>query len=197
MGVDCAPEYYYKNKRYAIKDQAAALETKEYIEFLIDAVNKYNMLIVEDPLHEEDFDGWTTITKEIGAQTYIVADDFIAGNTERLKRAADKRACNAVLVKFNQLGTISEMLKFIATVREVDMKLVVSHRMGETTDATIADLGVGIQADFVKFGSPARGERIVKYNRLLEIESLIAEHGNLTNLSASPIEEAQKQKTSQ
>ena len=80
----------------------------------------------------------------------------VAGSTERLKRAAEKRACNAVLVKFNQLGTVSEMLKFIATVREVDMKLIVSHRMGETTDPTIADLGVGVQADFVKFGSPAR-----------------------------------------
>lgn len=195
MGVDCAPEYYFKNRRYAIKDQAAALETKEYIEFMIEAVNKYNMLIVEDPLHEEDFDGWTTITKEIGAQAYIVADDFVAGSTERLKRAAEKRACNAVLVKFNQLGTISEMFKFIATVREVDMKLIVSHRMGETTDPTIADLGVGVQADFVKFGSPARGERIVKYNRLLEIESLLTEHGNLSNLSQSQTEELNKQKS--
>ena len=183
MGADCAPDYFYKNNRYAIKDQAAPLDTKDYIAFLIDAVGKYNMLILEDPIEEEDYTSWQLLTKEIGEQTYVVADDFIAGSADRLRKAADKAACNAVVVKFNQLATISEMLKFIATIREVNMRIVVSQRLGETTDPTIADLSVGVQADFVKFGSPARGERIVKYNRLLEIEGLLKEHGNLTDLS--------------
>lgn len=170
LGADCVAEHYYKDGRYAVKDQAAALTIEEYMAFLIDTVGTYNMLILEDPLSEEDFASWQKLTLELGKQTFIVGDDFIAGNTERLKRAAEKHACNAVLVKFNQVATISEMLRFVASVHDADMKIVMSHRMGETTDATIADIGVGIQADFVKFGSPARGERIAKYNRLLEIE---------------------------
>ncbi len=190
MGVDCAPEYYFKNKRYALKDKAAALDVEEYIEFLIDAVNKYNMLILEDPLSEDDFESWQKITQEVGDQTYVVADDFVAGAPDRLKKAADKHACNAVLVKFNQVGTISEMLQLVAAIREAEMKLVVSHRMGETTDATIADIGVGLQADFVKFGSPARGERIAKYNRMLEIESLLQQTQAVPN---EPSKEEQKQ----
>lgn len=183
MGVDCVAEYYYKNKRYAIKDKAAALDLDEYIEFIVDAVDKYNMLILEDPLSEEDFASWKKITAEVGKQTYVVADDFVAGSKERLKKAAEKHACNAVLVKFNQVATISEILQLVASIRDVDMKLVVSHRMGETTDATIADIGVGLQADFVKFGSPARGERIAKYNRLLEIEAILEAQGSDTSKS--------------
>lgn len=170
VGTDCVAEYFYRGGRYAIKDQAAPLSQSEYIQFLVNAVNAYNMIILEDPLSENDFEGWKTITKEVGKQTFVVADDFVAGSIDLLKKAAEKHACNAVLVKFNQVATISEMFQFVASVKETDMRLVVSHRMGETTDSAIADIAVGLQADFVKFGSPARGERICKYNRLLEIE---------------------------
>lgn len=170
-GVDCAPAYYYSNRQYAIKDQGASLNTTEYIDFLIEMVSKYNMIILEDPLDEDDMKGWKEITQQVGKQTYVVGDDFIAGNMDRLDTAIQEQACNAVLVKFNQVATISEMLKFIHQLRTNNMKVVVSHRLGETTDATIADIAVGVQADFIKFGSPARGERIAKYNRLLEIEA--------------------------
>lgn len=173
MGADCAPDYFYKNNRYTVRDQAASLDVKEYIDFLVTSVSTYNMLILEDPLIEDDFNGWAEITRQLGNQTYIVGDDFIAGNYERLQKAAEARACNAVLVKFNQVATISEMFKLIASIRKVGMKVIVSHRLGETTDATIADIAVGIQADFVKFGSPARGERIAKYNRMLEISEIL------------------------
>ncbi len=174
-GVDCAPSYYYNNKQYGIKDQGAALGTKEYIDFLIEMVSKFNMIIVEDPLDEDDIQSWKEITQEIGKQAYVVADDFVAGNMDRLHDAIEKQACNAVLVKFNQVGTLSEMFNFIHEIRKNNLKIVVSHRLGETIDATIADIAVGVQADFIKFGSPARGERIAKYNRLLEIESLITQ----------------------
>lgn len=173
MGTDCVAEHYYKDGRYAIKDQAAALTTDDYLAFIVDTVNNYNMLILEDPLNEEDFVSWQKLTAEIGKQAYVVGDDFIAGDMERLKKAAEKHACNAVLIKFNQVATMSEMLRLVASVYDADMKVVMSHRMGETTDSIIADIAVAIQADFVKFGSPARGERIVKYNRLLEIEQLL------------------------
>lgn len=172
-GVDCAPSYYYSNKQYVIKDQGASLSTAEYITFLIEMVTKYNMIILEDPLEEDDVKSWKEITQEIGKQAYVVADDFIAGNMERLHSAIEEQACNAVLVKFNQVGTLSEMFNFIHQLRLNNMKVIVSHRLGETTDATIADIAVGVQADFIKFGSPARGERIAKYNRLLEIESIL------------------------
>jgi len=176
-GVDCAPAYYFDNKQYAIKDLGASLNTTEYIKFLVDMVSKYNMLILEDPLDEDDMKGWKEITQQIGKQTYVVADDFIAGSLDKLHQVIEEQACNAVLVKFNQSATISEMLNFIHVLRTNNMKIVVSHRLGETTDSTIADIAVGIQADFIKFGSPARGERIVKYNRLLEIESRILKKG--------------------
>lgn len=173
-GVDCAPAYYYSNKEYAVKDQGAPLAVKEYLDFLVEMVGKYNMLILEDPLDEDDIKGWKEITQQVGKQAYVVADDFIAGNLERLQVAIEEQACNAVLVKFNQVATISEMLHFVHQLRINNMKVLVSHRLGETTDASIADIAVGIQADFVKFGSPARGERIAKYNRLLEIHNQIS-----------------------
>ena len=172
-GVDCAPAYYFANNQYSVKDQGGALNATEYIEFLVGMVSKYNMLILEDPLDEDDMKGWKEITQEIGKQAYVVGDDFIAGNLERLHSAIEEQACNAVLVKFNQVGTLSEMFNFIHELRLNNMKIIVSHRLGETTDAAIADIAVGVQADFIKFGSPARGERIVKYNRLLEIESML------------------------
>ncbi|KXK11884.1 MAG: Enolase [Microgenomates bacterium OLB23] len=173
-GVDCAPAYYYNNKQYAIKDQGASLNSKEYIDFIVNLVGKYNMIILEDPLQEDDMKGWKEITQQVGKQAYIVADDFVAGNMERLNVAIEEQACNAVLVKFNQVGTLSEMFAFVHQLRVNNMKILVSHRLGETTDATIADIAVGLQADFIKFGSPARGERIAKYNRLLEIETQLA-----------------------
>jgi len=169
-GLDCAPSYYFKDNKYAIKDRGASLNDDEYIDFITEAIDKYNILILEDPLQEDDFNNWAKLTKQVGKQVFVVADDFVAGNKERLKKAVAKGACNAVLIKFNQVGTITEMLDLIHDIKKAGLRLIVSHRLGETTDALIADLAVGVQADFVKFGSPARGERIIKYNRLLNIE---------------------------
>ena len=106
----------------------------------------------------------------IGNKSYLVGDDFVAGNKDRLAKAIHEKACNAVLVKFNQVPTITEMLENVNLIKEAGFKTVFSHRLGETVDSIIADLAVGIQADFVKFGAPVRGERVIKYNRLLEIE---------------------------
>src|SRR3989338_532537 len=169
-GLDCAPSYYFKDNKYAIKDRGASLNDDEYIDFITEAIDKYNILILEDPLQEDDFNNWAKLTKQVGKQVFVVADDFVAGNKERLKKAVAKGACNAVLIKFNKVGTITEMLDLIHDIKKAGLRLIVSHRLGETTDALIADLAVGVQADFVKFGSPARGERIIKYNRLLNIE---------------------------
>ncbi len=174
-GADCASSYYYKDKKYVIKDKQSPVSSEEYIDFMIELVNNYNILVLEDPVHEEDFVAWQKLTNFLDKQAYIAADDLVAGDIERLKKAYEKQACNAVVLKFNQVATISEMLEFVSEVKRIKWKLIMSHRMGETCDSLIADISVGVQADFVKFGSPARGERIAKYNRLSNIEQKIKE----------------------
>ena len=126
---------------------------------------------MEDPLGEDDWEGWVKITRELGTDVLIVGDDLLATNAERLQRAITEKACSAILAKPNQIGTISEFLAVIVLAKKNDIKTVVSHRSGETNNSFVADLAVAVQADYVKFGAPARGERVAKYNRLLQIES--------------------------
>lgn len=177
LGLDCAANFYYKNGKYSIKDKPQPLVTEEYIKFLKEITNEYSILILEDPLQEEDFEGWKKITEALGGKTYIVGDDFTAGNNEQVIKALEQNACSAVIIKFNQVSTITELLELTLILKQKNTKTVFSQRLGETTDSIISDIAVGIGADFVKFGSPARGERVVKYNRLLEIESELLQGG--------------------
>lgn len=170
FGLDCAPSYFIKKGKYVVKDKPQPLSTDEYIDFLVELVNKYTILFLEDPIDEEDYSGWKKIMEKTGEKTFVVGDDFVAGSSDRLAKAIKEQACNSVLVKFNQVPTMSSILTYINMIKKADYKVVFSHRLGETNDAIIADLAVGIQADFVKFGAPVRGERVAKYNRLLEIE---------------------------
>lgn len=169
MGADCAANYYYKSKKYNIRDTEGPQSSSEYTQFIAETVKKYSMLIVEDPLSSDDHGAWTSLQKQIGEASYLVGDDLIGGSKKMLQKAIDKKMCNAITVKFNEFATITDMLSLIATAQKNDIKIIASHRMGETTDDFIADLAVGVQADFVKFGSPSRGERVQKYNRLLKI----------------------------
>jgi len=137
---------------------------------LEDIVTRYPIVSLEDPVEENNWDGWVAITQKIGSKVQIVGDDVFATNIERLKEGISKKAANAVIVKPNQIGTISEAIEFVKLARENNFKIVVSHRSGETEDPFIADFAVGIAADFAKLGAPSRGERICKYNRLLRIE---------------------------
>lgn len=170
FGLDCAPSFYYKKGKYVVKDMPQPLSVDEYVNFMLELVNKYTILFLEDPIDEEDYDGWKKIMEKTGEKTYVVGDDFVAGNHERLAKAIKEKACNSILVKFNQVPTISDILTYVNTIKKAGHKVIFSHRLGETTDTIIADLAVAIQADFVKFGAPVRGERVAKYNRLLEIE---------------------------
>jgi len=170
LGLDVAASHFKNDKVYKIKDRSIPLSTSEFIEYLIDLNEQYHLLILEDPLGEDDWNGWQELTRHLGATTLIVGDDLLATNLERVKKAIKERACNAVLVKPNQIGTLSETFEVIKVAREAGFKIIVSHRSGETNDTFIADLAVGVGAEYVKFGAPARGERIAKYNRLLEIE---------------------------
>ncbi|MFH0749546.1 MAG: phosphopyruvate hydratase [Candidatus Gottesmanbacteria bacterium] len=169
LGLDLAATLFKTVQGYLIKDRATAYSAKDFIQYLKDIHTKYHVLYLEDPLEEDDWAGWTTITKEMDKDTIIAADDLLATNKTRLERAIIEKACSAILIKPSRVGTLTEVFDVIATAKKNDMKCIISHRSGETNDTFLADLSVAVQADYVKFGAPARGERVAKYNRLLEL----------------------------
>ena len=170
LGLDVAASHFYKDDRYIIKDKPHPLKREEYIDFLIYLTNTYSILILEDPLYQDDWEGWKKLHGTLSNQIYLVGDDFLSTNKERLQKAIKEQACSAILIKPNQIGTVSETLEVVDIARKNNFTYMVSHRSSETNDDFIADFAVGIQADFVKFGAPARGERVRKYNRLWKIE---------------------------
>ncbi len=171
FGLDIAASSFKSDRGYQIKDRPVAYRTNEFIDYLKDLHKIYRLLILEDPLGEDDWAGWISITKELGSDMLIVGDDLLTTNPERLQRAISDKACSAILLKPNQIGSLSEFLAVAVLAKKYDVKTIVSHRSGDTTDTFVSDLAVAIQSDYVKFGAPARGERVVKYNRLLQIES--------------------------
>lgn len=172
LGLDVAAGNFYKDGRYKIRDRTMPLSTDELIDYYRELSVQYPLHFLEDPFHADDWFGWKKITQEL-KKTIITGDDLIASNVDRVKKAAKESACNGVLIKPNQIGTILETFAVIRASREQNWKITVSHRSGETIDDFIADLAVGVGADFVKFGAPARGERVVKYNRLMEIDEYL------------------------
>ncbi|MEK7533322.1 MAG: phosphopyruvate hydratase [Patescibacteria group bacterium] len=175
FGLDLAASTFRLERGgYKIKDKAGALSSADFIRYLVELHKKYRLLILEDPLDEDDWGNWVALSKEIGKDVLVVGDDLLATNPERLNRAIKEGACSAILVKPNQIGSLSEFLGVIAIAKQAGIKTIVSHRSGETNDSFIADLAVGVQSDYVKFGAPARGERVAKYNRLLQIETELA-----------------------
>jgi enolase len=140
------------------------------IDFYKTINSQYKLAAIEDPLDEDAWAGWQKLHGLIGDTVIVVGDDLLATNPKRLAKAIQERTCNGILVKPNQIGTVTETLLVIKQARQAGWKVVVSHRSGETNDWFIADFAVGVGADYAKFGAPARGERVAKYNRLLSIE---------------------------
>lgn len=171
FGLDVAATHFKTARGYQIKDRAMTFQTPDFIEYFKKLHEKYRLLLLEDPLDEDDWSGWAQITRELGQDILIVGDDLLATSLTRLQRAIDEKACSAILAKPNQIGTLSEFFAVIALAKKHDIKTIVSHRSGETNNSSVADLAVAVQSDYVKFGAPARGERVSKYNRLLQIES--------------------------
>lgn len=169
LGLDVAASHFYKEGKYKIRDRTLPMEAAEFSEYYQDLAKQYPLQLLEDPFFEDDWKGWSSLVKAL-PMTIIVGDDLLVTNKVRVERAIKEKACNAILVKPNQIGTISETIEVIKTARGAGWKIIVSHRSGETNDDFIADFAVGVGADYTKFGAPARGERVVKYNRLLEIE---------------------------
>ena len=171
LGMDLASNSFYNSGRYKIKDKPSPLSTDELLEYYRNLYKEFRFLYLEDPFSEDDFSGWAKITEELGAQTLIVGDDLVATNPYRLQVAIDKKAITAVIIKPDQIGTVIEALAVVEVARQLNLKIVVSHRSAETNDDFIADFGVAVSADYVKFGAPDRGERVAKYNRLWDIET--------------------------
>ncbi len=170
LGLDVAASYFYKNGQYQIKDRAQPYNKDELIAYYSQLNREYRLFSLEDGLHEDDWEGWSKLTYELGNNTLIVGDDLLSTNKQRVQKAIQKKSCNAILIKPNQIGTISETVDVIKVCKDSHWKIIVSHRSGETNDTFIADFAVGVAADYTKFGAPSRGERISKYNRLLAIE---------------------------
>ncbi len=148
--------------------------SEELIDYYEELVKEFAIVSIEDPLDEEDWDGWELMTARMGAGTQLVGDDLFVTNTKRLKKGIKKEAANAILVKVNQIGTLTEAFDAIETAKNAGYRAVVSHRSGETADSIIADIAVAFNAGQIKTGAPCRGERVEKYNQLLRIEEELA-----------------------
>jgi enolase len=170
LGLDVAADTFYENNVYTIRDKSAPLNEDLLIEYYKEINGMYHLAILEDPLYEDGWEGWKKVNHTLGNQVTVVGDDLLATNPKRVQRAISEGACNGILVKPNQIGTVSETLDVIRMARTANWKVIVSHRSGETNDTFIAEFAVGVGSDYVKFGAPARGERVVKYNRLSSIE---------------------------
>lgn len=170
LGMDCAAESFYKDGFYNIKEENLHLNREDLLKYYLDLLSKFEMIYLEDGYYENDFEGWAQLYKNLGNKMMIVGDDLVVTNVIYLQKAIKQKLINSVIVKPNQVGSLSETLKFIKMAREAGMDIIISHRSGETGEDTfIADLAVGVKAEFLKSGAPVRGERVVKYNRLLEI----------------------------
>lgn len=171
LGLDIAANTFYKNGEYLIKDKTTPLNETQMLEYYKGLNEQYHLAILEDPFQEDEWDSWQKLTTLLGQNVTIVGDDLLATNPKRVDKAISSSSCNGILVKPNQIGTVTETLKVIKKARDANWKIIASHRSGETNDTFIADFAVGVGADYVKFGAPARGERVVKYNRLSTIEA--------------------------
>ncbi len=171
FGLDVAASHFKTDRGYQIKDKQVPLTAKDFATYLADLHKNYRLLILEDPLDEDEWAGWVQMTTQLGHDVMIVGDDLLATNPKRLEKAIHDKACTAILLKPNQIGTLTEFMSVVAIAKKNNIQTIVSHRSGETNDSFIADLGVAVQSDYVKFGGPTRGERVAKYNRLLQIEA--------------------------
>ncbi len=170
LGLDVAANSFYKDGTYSIRDKSAPMDEASIIEYYKELNSTYKLALLEDPLFEDSWSGWRSLTETLGAETPIIGDDLLVTNRKRIEKAISEKACNAILVKPNQIGTVIETIDVIKQSRDAGWKIIASHRSGETNDSFIADFAVGTGCDYVKFGAPARGERVSKYNRLSAIE---------------------------
>ncbi len=179
IALDPASSEFYNKEtgKYELKSENRELTSAEMVDYYADLCEKYPIASIEDGLAEDDWDGWKLMTEKIGDKVQIVGDDLLVTNVKRLQKAIDEKACNAILIKVNQIGTLTETLDAIELAHKNGMRAVVSHRSGETEDSIIADLVVAMNTGQIKTGSACRSDRIAKYNQLLRIEEELDEVG--------------------
>lgn len=170
IAIDAASSEYYQDGKYVLEHEGKTLTAAEMVDFLENWVNKYPIISIEDGMAEEDWEGWKLLTERLGKKVQLVGDDLFVTNTERLERGIDLGVGNSILIKLNQIGTLTETLNAIEMANRAGYTAVISHRSGETEDTTIADLVVAVNAGQIKTGAPARSERVAKYNQLIRIE---------------------------
>jgi enolase len=174
LALDAASTEFYKDKVYAMEGEGRRLDSAGMVKFYTDLCAKYPIVSIEDGMAEDDWDGWAALTQALGAQVQLVGDDLFVTNPKRLSDGIKRRTANAILVKVNQIGTLSETLDAVEMAHRAGYKAVMSHRSGETEDATIADLAVATNCGQIKTGSLARSDRTAKYNQLLRIEEMLS-----------------------
>ena len=173
-----ASEWYESEGRYVLPKREIPYNRQELIDYWVKLCDRYPMILsIEDGLDQRDMEGWRRLTEALGKRIMLVGDDLFVTNTERLRHGIEQKAANAILIKPNQIGTLSETLDVIHLAKDAGYRFILSHRSGETEDTTIADIAVAMNAPFIKTGAPCRSERVAKYNRLLRIESALNSGG--------------------
>ena len=188
LGLDVASSEFYADGRYNFESEGRSFDAPGFTEYLSGLVDAYPIISIEDGMDESDWDGWALLTGALGDRIQIVGDDLFVTNTEILSRGIEQNIGNAILIKPNQIGTLTETLEAIDMAVKADYAAVVSHRSGETSDATIADIAVGTRATQIKTGSLCRSDRMAKYNQLLRIEELLGANARYAGAGAFPVE---------
>jgi enolase len=186
IALDAAATEYFRDGAYVLEGEGRTLSPVENAAFLADLCGKYPIVSVEDGMAEEDWDGWKALTDQLGGRVQLVGDDLFVTNTERLARGIDSGTANSILIKVNQIGTLTETLEAVEMAHRRGYTSVMSHRSGETEDATIADLAVATNCGQIKTGAPARSDRVAKYNQLLRIEEDLGESAAYLGHGALP-----------
>ncbi|MGB2827813.1 MAG: phosphopyruvate hydratase [Dehalococcoidales bacterium] len=184
IALDPAASEFYRDGRYVLEREGTRLTSTEMVEFYVKWISAYPIISIEDGMAEDDWDGWKLITEKLGDKVQLVGDDLYTTNVSRLSRGIEIKASNSILIKLNQIGTLTETISAIRIAQEVGWTAIVSHRSGETEDTTIADLAVGLNAGQIKSGAPCRSERTAKYNRLLSIEDELGQAAHFAGMGA-------------
>jgi enolase len=186
IALDPAASEFYEDGKYVLAKEGRTLSGAEMVDFYADWVEKYPIISIEDGLAEDDWESWSLMMERVGDKVQIVGDDLLVTNVERIQKAIELKACNALLCKVNQIGSLTEAIAAVDMSHRAGWAAVVSHRSGETEDATIADLVVALNTGQIKTGAPCRSDRVAKYNQLLRIEQELGEEAVYAGLSAFP-----------
>jgi enolase len=170
LGLDCAASEYFKDGKYEMHGEKLSLTPAQKVDFLATLADQYPIISIEDGMAEQDWDGWKLLTDRLGKKIQLVGDDLFVTNTKILKEGIDRGICNSILIKVNQIGTLTETFAAVEMAKRAGYTSVISHRSGETEDSTIADIAVGLSAGQIKTGSLSRSDRVAKYNQILRIE---------------------------